>query len=180
MTYYNRRVVGEEGIFCFSTIILAAYVNIILLTNYKNFMKNNRRKFIINPNFQFKFMGYFLAFTLLTLILFYLANNLFIQNLVLLGQQLNLSNDHIFFKFINKQESNLNWIFVGSTILLLLIQIPLGLFLSHKIAGPIFRFTTILKNFDKDNHSPNIECRKGDLFPEIYSSFNEYLKNKKQ
>jgi len=141
---------------------------------------NNKRKvFLINPSFQFRFMAYFLLFTLISLILFYSANYLFIYNFETLGHQLNLPEGHIFFKFIAKQESKLNMIFIASTALLMIVQIPLGLFLSHKIAGPIFRFTNTLTSMKNKKEIEQVKCRKGDFFPEIYSSFNQYLdKNK--
>jgi len=143
-------------------------------------MANKRKVLFINPKFQLKFMIYFIAFTAIALVVFYTANAIFIYNFEELGAKLNLPANHIFFKFIAKQESKLNLIFGISAIVLAALQIPLGLVLSHKIAGPIHRFTKTLKSWRKKEDEQHIKCREGDFFPEMFDSFNGYLDKDKK
>lgn len=118
------------------------------------------------------------AVTIASLLVFYFSNNYFINQLVLLGQDLNLPSDHIFFRFVSRQENNINNIFVyaGSTILL--IQSIFAILLSHKIAGPLYRFTKELNSIDKNESLKELKHRESDFFPEVYSAYNHVVKTR--
>jgi len=61
-------------------------------------------------------------------------------------------------------------------IFLILIGL-LSLFLSHRIAGPIYRFQEILQEAEKGNLSQAVHLRKTDEFKELSKDFNLFLKN---
>lgn len=61
-------------------------------------------------------------------------------------------------------------------IFLILIGL-LSLFLSHRIAGPIYRFQEILHEAEKGNFSHSVHLRKTDEFNELSKDFNLFFKN---
>src|SRR3989339_2035814 len=61
--------------------------------------------------------------------------------------------------------------FVGMT----LLNIFLGVFLSHKIAGPIYAFEMRIKNITNGDISTFVDLRKGDMLRDFEISFNEMM-----
>ncbi|OGF45056.1 MAG: hypothetical protein A2231_00655 [Candidatus Firestonebacteria bacterium RIFOXYA2_FULL_40_8] len=61
--------------------------------------------------------------------------------------------------------------FVGIT----LLNIFLGVFLSHKIAGPIYAFEMRIKNITNGDISNFVDLRKGDMLRDFETSFNEMM-----
>ncbi|MCD6459837.1 hypothetical protein J7L67_04125, partial [bacterium] len=56
----------------------------------------------------------------------------------------------------------------------------LSLFASHKIAGPIFRLNSSLKNLAKGKYEERIKFRKNDYFQEIADNFNRMAESVEQ
>ncbi|OGF50346.1 MAG: hypothetical protein A2044_01020, partial [Candidatus Firestonebacteria bacterium GWA2_43_8] len=61
--------------------------------------------------------------------------------------------------------------FVGMT----LLNIFLGVFLSHKIAGPIYAFEMRIKNITNGDVSNFVDLRQGDMLRDFETSFNEMM-----
>ena len=61
--------------------------------------------------------------------------------------------------------------FIGMTVL----NIFIGVFLSHKIAGPIYAFELRIKNITNGDISTLVDLRKGDLLRDFETSFNEMM-----
>lgn len=61
--------------------------------------------------------------------------------------------------------------FLGMTVL----NIFIGVFLSHKIAGPIYAFEMRIKNISNGDISTLVDLRKGDLLRDFETSFNEMM-----
>ena len=133
-----------------------------------------KRKFLINPKFQYRFMGFTLVIIALSVGAFYCANYFFFENFIEKGVNLNLPKDHTFFIILKEQQSFMSRIFAAVTISLTVIFAVLGLFYSHRIAGPMFRLNRHLKEAAKNKKMDNIKFRQDDFFPEIAESLNEY------
>ena len=137
-----------------------------------------RKNYFINPKFQSKITLYFLGFTIATSAIFFVSNFLFVEKLLTLGTDLGLSENHIYFKFINKQSKSL-YIFNGiATIVIFLGQITFGILLSHKIAGPLYRLTRETVKVSEGESIQEIKHRNGDFFPEVYSAVNKLIQKK--
>lgn len=133
-----------------------------------------RHKLIINPKFQYSFIFYTLVFTLFSLGVFYFSCIYFFSELQKLGVDLKLPKDHVFFKFANLQQNKMLNITGVVTGVVLLCQISFGILYSHKIAGPLYRFTKVLKGSDKTSKVDNFTVRPNDYFPEVYEAFNHF------
>ena len=57
-----------------------------------------------------------------------------------------------------------------------ILNIFLGIYLSHKVAGPIYAFELRIKNITNGDISKYVDLRKGDLLKDFETSFNEMMK----
>ena len=66
-----------------------------------------RKKYIINPKFQFTLILWFSLLFLVVMLIFGIANWYFFYNLTQDATQAGLTPDHIFFRFIDDQKSTI-------------------------------------------------------------------------
>ncbi len=77
-----------------------------------------------------------------------------------MGKEVGISENHIFFQFLDDQNSKLNTIFIVSTVIFLIISFVGSLLLSHKVAGPIYRMTQYLKQYQNEFSGSELQFRK--------------------
>ena len=78
--------------------------------------------------------------------------------------------------------------FFYKILIYLLFVVIISAFLSHKMAGPVYRFEQVCKAIAKGDFSQRVHLRQGDQFVELQDDFNammdrveaEINKNKKQ
>jgi sterol desaturase/sphingolipid hydroxylase (fatty acid hydroxylase superfamily) len=133
-----------------------------------------RKVILINKPFQYSILAWFSFLSIILISIFYSTIWYFFYNLKKEAVSVGLPPDHIFFTFINEQKSIMDNVFIVSSIIALLVILIGGLILSHKVAGPLYRLTKHLQAHDKNN-TPPLKFRKGDYFPEIEKSFNDFL-----
>ena len=137
----------------------------------------NRRTILINKEFQIKFIIYTLLPGVLIQLSLWLSLEYALNVMIKKGEAANLPSDHFYYQLISEQLGLMKTIFAVTGILSFLIICIWALFISHKIAGPFFRLTNMLKN--KDENLKNVKFRPGDFFPEVADALSDYLKNKK-
>ena len=139
-------------------------------------MKNSkaRKVILINKPFQYSILGWFSFFSIVLISIFYTSVWYFFYNLKNEAASVGIPADHIFFTFINEQKSNMESVFIITSIFALIFILFGGLVISHKVAGPIYRLTKHLRNHDKNNIVP-VTFRKKDYFPELEEAFNEFI-----
>jgi nitrate/nitrite-specific signal transduction histidine kinase len=76
--------------------------------------------------------------------------------------------------------STLLWIF-GAGLLIVIVQLVLlTIFVSHKVAGPIYRFEKICHNLIGGNYSETVHLRKGDDMQNLAHLFNESVEKSRE
>lgn len=143
-------------------------------------MKNTQKRFVrnilINKNFQLKFLG------LLALVFF--VNALLTVVIIQLkfahikGQVTSLGGAALrpILRFVEAQQNEILILTLSVTGLNILIFFVFGLWLSHKIAGPMKRFSDYLIEVKASNHKKNsypLKFRDGDFFCELADNYNE-------
>ena len=134
----------------------------------------NRKIILINPRFQYGIVGYFsifffilfFAFVGIVNFFFYITEESFLKE---------LPNNNIFFEILNEQQIILNAFFIVFALFLIVLMVLGGFYLSHRIAGPIYRFKKCVDEQDVDNLK-DITFRDNDYFPELAESFNDLIK----
>ena len=133
---------------------------------------NQRRQFLINPAFQFRFMGWIGALGLSVVMLMHLSHSWFFYQLKKQALQAGVPVDHVFFKFISERQDEMTWIAMACFLGVFIVSTVFGLVLSHRIAGPMYR---LRKHFEKvastGSHEP-LRFRDDDFFLEIPEAYN--------
>lgn len=137
--------------------------------------KNKRKIYLINPRFQLQFMGWMGGIAFSVIGVFTIAHIIFFKNLRMLAGEGGIPADHVFYRFIMDREAELNNITLYTAIVVFLVVIIAGLFLSHKIAGPLYRFHQHLTKSTADKKLSTVAFRKGDYFTEIADEYNNHI-----
>jgi len=141
---------------------------------------NRRREVLSNPKVQIKII---LSFVFLALL--YVGTNYYVSN-----NTLKTFADHVLDLPLSERDRSdvivlrgqqamiLNAQLYVFTLLTLLILVLGSIYLSHKIAGPIFRINKYLQSVSKGEKKPHeIHFRKYDFFDDLAENFNEFQKD---
>ena len=138
--------------------------------------RRKRRQYLVNPQFQLRFMIYIALAVLLGFTIIYTSNLWYFSTLVSQGQELGLDPSHPYYELIEDQRKLLTRTYLiisGITFVLLMWA---GLFLSHRIAGPLYRIESYMKQVTAgDVDLKPVHLRKGDFFPEIADILNDVI-----
>ncbi|MGB0691849.1 MAG: hypothetical protein ACPGPD_04000 [Pseudomonadales bacterium] len=132
-----------------------------------------RRQYLINPGFQLKFMLYLALAVLAVLTVLYTSNYLYYDQLIAQGKDIGLNAQHPYFNFINEQRLLLNRVYFFTAAVAFVLLMVFGLFLSHRIAGPIYRLEKYMNQIRAGEEGLDpVRLRKGDFFPELADIVN--------
>lgn len=124
-----------------------------------------RRIRLIRPRLQLRLMSAFFGVALLALSLQYLVFQRTLSELAL-----ELPNDGAVLTV--ETNARLGWTFILSVGLLAPAMFVVGLLLTHRIAGPIYRFEEFLKSVIAGRMREECRIRKGDEFQDLCDLIN--------
>lgn len=128
--------------------------------------KHRRRKLLVLPEFQLTFLG---------LMAFFCAGVIGVFYVVLKTSLMRLAEiNATFASYVVNLDPKLNFIFALGSLGAMVILITGGLFLSHRVAGPICKLVQHLE----DNPEKEIHFRKGDFFQDLAEAYNRTLTKK--
>ena len=136
-----------------------------------------RKRFLINPAFQWKVVGFALVITFFLVLAFQLSNQYFLLELNDLGRDLQLPQDHFFFEVIASQRRKMGWVTLGVSCVTVLFSIGYGILFSHRIAGPLYRLRMHLDQQRKEKKLKPLHFREADFFQEIPESYNHMIES---
>jgi methyl-accepting chemotaxis protein len=135
-----------------------------------------RRIYLINKDFQIKFIVYTATIAVITLATFYGMLYFFFDELVTLGVRSGFPAGHVYFRFIADNRTDMmNVYYPIASIAVFIIIFVSGIFFSHKIAGPIYRMNTYLRSLSLDTLTSPLSFRKKDFFQELSKSYNKRI-----
>ena len=137
---------------------------------------SNRKVLLINPPFQFRFMGWMGGVSVAVVLVMHLAHVWFFHNLKEQARLAGLPPDHVFYRFIQDRQSEMDFITLVTFLVVVVIVGLAGLFLSHKIAGPMYRLRKHFETLAKTGVSRPLKFRDGDYFLEIPEAHNLQFK----
>ena len=100
----------------------------------------------------------------------------FFYELNTIGLIAKFDSDHIYFEFIQKQETLLWSFFISTSVIAFVILIFGGLWLSHKVSGPMYRLKNHLNDLVEKKQLFEIHFRQGEYLAEVEKSFNDLVK----
>lgn len=137
--------------------------------------KPSRRVMLINPRFQLSFMAMMIGLAFAAIGIFFLANNHFFQKFNQQGKALGLPGDHVYFQFIAEQQGEMNVIFGITAGVTFVLMGVIGLIMSHRVAGPMYRLKKHLTSVADGETLADVNFRKNDYFPEVADAYNKQL-----
>lgn len=141
---------------------------------------NRRKVFLINPKLQYSFLGFSLLMSTLSVAVFYLATLYLFWNFEKTGHSVGIPEGHIFFRFIDDQRSLMNKVLLISAPIITLITCYIGIKLSHRVAGPVYRLTKHLEHLNNDQELSEVKFRDNDYFTDLQDEFNKFIKSVKK
>jgi HAMP domain-containing protein len=136
---------------------------------------DTRKRFIINPGFQYRIMGYVALLCAVVIAILYFANVYFFSELHKTGMSIQLPPNHIYFQLLNEQQHFMRRIFIATSLGVALVVFCWGLILSNQIAGPIYRLSRHIQQVVQGKTDRNVSFRKRDFFPELAVEFNRLM-----
>jgi len=138
--------------------------------------KYKRRNYLINPEFQLRFMAYISIAVLAGLSVLYLSNLWYFDLLLDQGYELGLDPTHPYYVFIDDQRTLLHRTYASVSAIVFVLLMTFGLFLSHRIAGPVYRLKLQMQEIVAKNGDVRpVHLRSKDFFPEVADEMNEML-----
>ena len=140
-------------------------------------LPNRRSKYLINPGFQLRFVGYMAIAILLGVFIFYLGEMYYHHQMVKEGLNLGLPSGHVYFELLERQKVFKAKIYLITSLILSLYLLTFGVLIYHRIAGPLHKLRTILDNFTAGEKIQVIKFRRNDFFQELPMALNKFLQH---
>src|SRR5210317_1449252 len=125
--------------------------------------KDNRKTLLVNPHFQFRFIGLIVFAVSMVIFIFYLSEVFFFKEMIKKGINANLAEDHIYFELIHSQKIFMNKVFLTTGIIVFIFLTIFGFLLSHRIAGPLHKLNKALEEMAKEKKISKISFRENDF-----------------
>ncbi len=137
----------------------------------------NFKSYLINPKVQLKIVMAFAISSFLQFVASAYFISTFFTQFRLVGKRFNLTENHPFFSLLEKQETYLWGLMAAAALLGIVSTLVIGIYLSHKIVGPLGRLKSHLNHL-ASNPSEGlrpVSFRKGDEFQDLQNSFNNFV-----
>ena len=92
-----------------------------------------------------------------------------------LGVHAGLEANNVFFDFLEQMKITLGYVLVGVILLTTLLVTTLGLYMSNKMAGPIYNLVKYFQDLSVNGWTKPIAFRANDYFVELMESLNQFL-----
>ncbi len=130
--------------------------------------KFRRKQYLILKEFQLKYVGIILLLMFLTAAL--CSYVVYYTSMIVMGEKLaNVYPQGRLMSIVNIVNSHI----LLSLILVTPLVVIMGIFLSHKIAGPLFRIERTIRNMTSGDLSEHIVLRKGDQLASLADVVND-------
>lgn len=133
--------------------------------------RERRRRYLVKKGLQFRYLGLILAAVVLPVI--FVSGCLYYLIFFLMAEQLAIPESIAYnlLPVFNK----INFMLLVGTPALVLLLLCLGLIISHRIAGPIYRLEKDLDEIAKGNFSIRIKMRRNDELISLAEKINKIL-----
>ena len=137
-----------------------------------------RKNIIISPKIQFKIIAYAVILNLISLGVFAGALKFYFQKYESAAQAKGLSADHLFFNFLNLQETFMWQVFAGVAVVSIILIAGVALYYSHRFIGPVAKMEKHLASYaaNESKWTP-LTLRKNDILLELSNKINQAIEH---
>lgn len=139
-----------------------------------------RTKFLIGPKLQAKFLAAFVFSNFLVALGFLYSAVRFIDVFKLRALEVGIPEGHYFYLFLSEQKQTLLLLTFLGILFTLAITTLLTIYLSHKIAGPVYRIEQDLTEMFRTNKFREIKIRQDDDLQEVVVLVNKLISKSQQ
>jgi methyl-accepting chemotaxis protein len=136
---------------------------------------NRRKIYLINPRFQWRFIGFMAVVSLLAISILFLSNILFFRNMHQEALSVGLAPDNPYFDFLKEQQTSLSTVYLAVSAVVFVVMVGLGVFYSHRIAGPLYNLNNRMKQIAAGAEPSPVRFRRKDQFQELAENFNAMM-----
>lgn len=136
-----------------------------------------RTRYLIHPKFQLAFSGLLVLIALISAVLVGIVIYQLIYANTLLFVKYNLHTDPDFLALLAKERKVILVAWIGSFLSVAILLFIAGIFLSHKMAGPLYAFKRELQKLQNGDFTAYLELRKKDEFKELKIPFNQWVES---
>jgi methyl-accepting chemotaxis protein len=136
---------------------------------------NRRKVYLINPRFQWRFIGFMAAVSLLAIAILFVSNILFFRNMHAEAISVGLAPDNPYFDFLKEQQASLSKVYFGVSAVAFVVMVGLGILYSHRIAGPLHNLNNRMRQIAESGTPAPVRFRRKDQFQELAESFNAMI-----
>lgn len=136
--------------------------------------EHKRSNYLINPKFQWDLIKKFILLTFFNILSFYWIVYYFFFNLESKAKIIGLVKDHPFYLFLDEQKLLMLILFLIVSIINISIIMLTGIFISHRVAGPLYRLQKFLED-ENIKTAERISFRKDDYFLELEEALNKFI-----
>jgi len=136
---------------------------------------NRRKTYLINPRFQWRFIAFMAAVSLLAIAVLFLSNVLFFREMEQAALSIGLTRDNPYFDFLDEQKSSLYTLYFGVSGVAFVLMMAVGILYSHRIAGPLHNLRNKMQRIAEGEEPSKVEFRRRDQFRELAESFNAMI-----
>jgi methyl-accepting chemotaxis protein len=141
-------------------------------------MLYKRANFLINKKFQLKFAFYVCSWIFaLSMVYPIIIYNIFEYFLQLMAQSGGVAHGGLTVEKIKAVENQVLLLLGVLQLLFLGITFMLSIFLSHRIAGPLYKLKKSMSEVARGNMDVRISFRKNDHFMELQDTFNDMIQH---
>jgi sensor histidine kinase YesM len=130
----------------------------------------------IYPKFQFQIVAFGLGIGLINLVMTWVAIEIFFRNSAQALLKTGSYRLHFIAEYIAIQKGQMFWVYAGLFSATLFVSTILGILLSHRAAGPLYRLSKQFESIKNGADPEPIQFRKKDFFQGLANNYNETLK----
>jgi methyl-accepting chemotaxis protein len=136
---------------------------------------NRRKTYLINPRFQWRFIGFMAAVSLLAIAVLFVSNVLFFREMEQTALSVGLTPDNPYFDFLDEQKSTLYTLYFGVSVVAFVLMMGLGILYSHRIVGPLHNLGNKMRRIADGEDPSEVYFRRNDQFRDLAESFNAMI-----
>ena len=133
------------------------------------------RTYLINPKFQWRVIFFGISIGGFVLALTYVFMLYFFSSCEANLASARIPTQNPMWDFLRQQRAQMDGLFLVTVCFTLVVSTVVGVFLSHRVAGPIYRITKHLQGIATGEPARPLRFREGDYFIELADAFNATL-----
>ena len=134
-----------------------------------------RTRYLIQPKFQLLFSGLLILIAFVCAILVGGCIYILVYTHNLIFVRYNVHTSPAYLTLLNKEGSLIVFAWIASFLIVALILFIAGIFLSHRISGPLYALMREMRKLKEGNLTAHLTLRKKDEFKELKIPFNQWV-----